>query len=344
MAPARSLSIGELAALRRLARVYRRLLLLAVPAALAGCQNTNDPLGPGAAAGADDTPVSSIELDTGAVAPASGSLAALTAPRIMFTSYRSGAGDIYRMDPAGNQVARITTSSDYEAAPAWSWDNKRIALVRPRKDNSDVLQSDIYIMNADGTQGHWARPYASSWPVTSPSWSLDGKRIAVVVAVQGNGYLGLIDVATGGITLIGGGIRGGDPSFDPTGKKIAYVAGFVSSLDQINADGTGHKVLLTGSGLGHPTWSPDGKRIAFNRQVNYDQEIYVKNLADGTVKRLTTSTGADMWPTWSPDGGKIAFSSFRSGKWQIWTMTSTGGSPTRITHTTNTEQMPAFSH
>jgi len=70
----------------------------------------------------------------------------------------------------------------------------------------------------------------------------------------------------------------------------------------------------------------------------------VKNLVDGTVKRLTTSTGADMWPSWSPDGAKIAFASFRSGKWQIWTMSSTGGSPTRITHTANTEQMPVFSH
>ncbi len=36
MAPAPSLPTGEIAALRRLARVYR-LLLLAVPAALAGC-------------------------------------------------------------------------------------------------------------------------------------------------------------------------------------------------------------------------------------------------------------------------------------------------------------------
>ncbi len=70
----------------------------------------------------------------------------------------------------------------------------------------------------------------------------------------------------------------------------------------------------------------------------------MKNVADGTLKRLTTSTGADMWPTWSPDGGKIAFSSFRSGKWQIWIMPSTGGSATRITHTSTTEQMAAFSH
>jgi Tol biopolymer transport system component len=337
-------SISQVAALRRLARVYRRMLLLAVPAALAGCQGAGDSVAPDAPAAADDISVRSAEIAPGEVAPASGSLAALTTPRIAFTSFRSGNGDIYRMDPSGNQVSRVTTSSAYERASAWSWDNKRIALVRLRKDNSDILRDDIFIMNADGTQGHWARPYASSWTVTSPSWSPDGTRILVTVGVQGNGYLGVIDVATGSIGFIGGGIAGGDPSYDPTGKKIVYVAGFVSTLEQINADGTGHKVLLTGAGLGHPTFSPDGKRIAFNRQVNYDQEIYVKNLVDGTVKRLTSSTDADTWPTWSPDGGKIAFSSFRSGKWQIWIMSSTGGSPTRITHTSYSEQMPAFSH
>ncbi len=326
MAPAPTRPTAEIAALRRLAAVYRRLLLLAVPAALAGCQDPGDSLGPGA-----DEAVQPVEL------------AALSTPRLAFTSARSGGGDIYLTDASGAPATRLTTSSAYERAPAWSWDNKRIALVRPRKDNSDVLHDDIYIINADGTGGHWARPYASSWLIISPSWSPDGKRIAVVVGIDGNGYLGYIDVATGSVAPLGGGIRGSDPSYDPTGKKIVYVT-LASSLDQINADGTGHKVLATGSGLGHPTFSPDGKRIAFNRQVNYDQEIYVKNVADGSVKRLTTSTGADMWPTWSPDGGKIAFSSFRSGKWQIWIMPSTGGSATRITHTSTTEQMAAFSH
>ena len=321
----------ELFALRRLADVYRRVLLLAVPAALAGCQDAGDSLGP-----SSDTGVEPVAL---AVAGS----AAFSTPRIAFTSYGSGAGDIYWTNSSGAAPTRLTTSSALEQAPAWSWDNKRIALVRPRKDNSDVLHQDIYIINADGTAGHWARPYASTWLVTSPSWSPDGKRIVVVVGIGGTGYLGYIDVATGSVTLLGGGIPGSDPSYDPTGTKIAYVT-FASSLDQINADGTGHKLLLKGSGMAHPTWAPDGKRIAFNQQVNYDQELFVKNLADGTLKRLTTSKDADVWATWSPDGGKIAFSSFRSGKWQIWIMPSAGGSATRITHTSVTEQMAAFSH
>jgi hypothetical protein len=125
--------------------VYRRLLLLAVPAALAGCQDAADSLGPAA-----DTPMQPVELAAGA------GVGALSTPRIAFTSMRSGGGDIYWTNPSGAPLTRLTKSSDYERAPAWSWDNKRIALVRPRKDASDAVHDDIYIINADGTGGHWA--------------------------------------------------------------------------------------------------------------------------------------------------------------------------------------------
>jgi hypothetical protein len=43
-------TITQVATLRRLARVYRRILVLAVPAALAGCQGASDTLAPDAAA------------------------------------------------------------------------------------------------------------------------------------------------------------------------------------------------------------------------------------------------------------------------------------------------------
>jgi WD40 repeat protein len=149
MAPALTRPTAEIAALRRLAAVYRRLLLLAVPAALAGCQDAGDSLGPAA-----DPAVPPVEL------------AALSTPRIAFTSARSGGGDIYLTDPTGTQPAtRLTTSSAYERAPAWSWDNKRMALVRPRKDNSDVLHDDIYVINATAPGG------TGPVPMPRPGWS-----------------------------------------------------------------------------------------------------------------------------------------------------------------------------
>ena len=117
--------------------------------------------------------------------------------------------------------------------------------------------------------------------------------------------------------------------------------------DRINADGSSHKTLVSSaSGVGEPAVSPDGKKIAFEKvSGGFNQDIYVRNLVDGTTTRLTTYSGADLQPCWSPDGSRIAFMSSRSGQYQIWTMNATtGGSLTRITHTSGGEQDPMWSH
>ena len=58
-----------------------------------------------------------------------------------------------------------------------------------------------------------------------------------------------------------------------------------------------------------PAWSPDGRQIAFESNLDGDCEIFVMN-ADGTnVRQLTHNTLWDEGPAWSPDGTKFAFSS-----------------------------------
>jgi TolB protein len=100
----------------------------------------------------------------------------------------------------------------------------------------------------------------------------------------------------------------------------------------------------SGSNIDGPAFSPDGKRIAFsNAASNGDQELFVKSLVDGSVKRLTYSTGDDLWPTWSPDS-KIVFGSTRNGRFQIWSVSDTGGSATRLSHNSYTEKTPAYSY
>jgi TolB protein len=337
------------------AKSAQSAVLLVVLAAVAGCGEDRDPMGP---------TVSEPEA-TGSIAPASAEPALLTAgsgPRILFSSARSGGIDIYRMAPDGTGLVRVTSFTGPDQMPAWSWSNSRIAMMRDRFDPVNGTHKDIYLMNADGTGKKWARPATVPYEVTDPSWSKDGSRIAVSVWLGGSRgglpglpYLAVITLASGTMSLVSNGVGAVGaftPSFDPTGKKIVYAGQNGGSLEVINADGTGHVTLIgvnRGSGMptgniGYPVYSPDGKRLAFaiNSVGNWD--LFVLNLSDGTAKRLTTNAADDVHPTWSADGTRIAFSSTRSGTSQVWTMPSNGGTQVRVTKTSVEEQSPAWSH
>jgi TolB protein len=60
-------------------------------------------------------------------------------------------------------------------------------------------------------------------------------------------------------------------------------------------------------------------------------EIYVLNLADQKLRRLTQNPAIDTEPAWSPDGREIIFTSDRSDRPQIYRMTAGGEKVTRIT-------------
>jgi len=143
-------------------------------------------------------------------------------------------------------------------------------------------------------------------------------------------------------------VQGREASYDPTGQKIIYVGSSNKTVDMV-VPGGGHSVLVASdTRVNDPTYSPDGKRIAYSRIATgtfNNLEIFVKTLASGVVTRLTNSGGYDGQPSWSPDGSRIAFASDRSGRGQIWTMSSsTGGSLLRITNSSRDDVEPAWSH
>jgi eukaryotic-like serine/threonine-protein kinase len=61
-----------------------------------------------------------------------------------------------------------------------------------------------------------------------------------------------------------------------------------------------------------PTWSPDGRSIAYVSDAAGNLDIYVQQTGSGQAIRVTDSAADDVQPAWSPDGSRIAFVSARA--------------------------------
>jgi Tol biopolymer transport system component len=65
--------------------------------------------------------------------------------------------------------------------------------------------------------------------------------------------------------------------------------------------------------------------VAVTLLVDNNVDIWLKDLPDGALTRLTTDPSADAFPIWSPDGNQIAFLSNRAGVSRIYVKRSNGG-------------------
>ncbi|MCW2641498.1 MAG: TolB-related protein, partial [Dactylosporangium sp.] len=239
--------------------------------------------------------------------------------RIAFTTTRfSPAGDVVTMPAGGGPVSRAVPAPWDSGQAAWAADSRRLAVVTHRDDPS----GDIVAV-AGGTVTVVAA--RAGLPESRPTWLGD----AVVYTDQANA--GASDVWTadpgGGERrdLTGRpGLSEHGPAFTADGLRLAYSAdqsGGGSRVMVADADGS-HAVPLSPAGTlagdrdVDPTWSPDGRMLAFTR-IRSDGEIssswiVVVRATDGQqVGRLPVPdylTGDDTQPAWSPDGSRIALS------------------------------------
>ena len=79
-----------------------------------------------------------------------------------------------------------------------------------------------------------------------------------------------------------------------------------------------------------PTWSPEGRTLAYQSNQSGNEDIWVTQVSGGEPVNLTADyEGDDSYPRWSPDGSQIAFRSQRDGG-GIYVMSALGGRPRRV--------------
>lgn len=146
-------------------------------------------------------------------------------------------------------------------------------------------------------------------------------------------------------------------AFSGSNGRVAFVR-FTFETDPeiftINADGS-NRVRLTrnGSGDTSPTWSSDGRWLAYECHVENGQvtgEICVMR-ADGSRKRqLTSGPSGSRYPSWSPDGRRLVYVRVVDKgtqeqpdiRYDLFTMRRDGTGRTRITTDERFKQMPQW--
>ncbi len=161
----------------------------------------------------------------------------------------------------------------------------------------------VYTLEIADFDGHHPRPlYRSAFPLMSPAWSHDGRKIAFVSFEKDRASINVVDVLS---------------------AKVQRLTQFPG----IN---------------GAPSWSPDGKTLALVLSKEGTPSIYTLDLADKHLIRLTASTGRDTEPVFAPDGRSVYFTSDRGGKPQIYKVHLATRQTERVTFVGNYNAKPSI--
>ncbi|MBA2290898.1 MAG: PD40 domain-containing protein [Gemmatimonadales bacterium] len=89
--------------------------------------------------------------------------------------------------------------------------------------------------------------------------------------------------------------------------------------------------------------SPDGKWLAFDSNVEGNQEIFVLPSGGGEARRVTRNSGDDFAPNFSGDASQITFHSTRNGNRDLYLINADGSGEQRVTSDSSESFNPAFS-
>lgn len=197
----------------------------------------------------------------------------------------------------------------------------KVVVIKP---TLEYPYCDLGIMETDGT-GYY--PILKHKYMKAPRWSLNGKKVVFICIKEKSESICIINANGTEFKEIYEGRKVFNPSFSPDSKQIVFVEG--KEIYSIHIDGT-NLTQLTNNGevkegntlikfwKDFPSWSPEGKKIAFwGKKSIYDSKgenlikdgkssLFVMNTDGSDMKRIALFQHSRMFcPYWSWDSKKI---------------------------------------
>ena len=242
----------------------------------------------------------------------------IAASRMLFISSKR----VHRVDSDGANLTAISPAGETALSPAWSPDGQRIAYTRFGEGKGAIV-----VQRLDGSERRTVPTTESQLNYTA-AFAPDGRTLAFSRSAEDGSTdiftVNLAEMRCARRLTVGRFADNLSPSFAPDGRRVAFVSTRAGppQVYSMSVEGTDQELLapfdygVSGSSNA-PEWSPDGASVAFHREVNRSQQIFILDVGSRRVRQLTSS-GRNEDPTWAPDGRHLAFVSDRSGRRQVW--------------------------
>jgi Tol biopolymer transport system component len=271
----------------------------------------------------------------------------------------SATGDVVIAGPSGENRRTVPNIGGGNGVStfAWSRDDKLIAFSRNNlqylvgENIGNIAPSSIWVVPSNG--GTPVRITDNTHLNTSPVWTPDGA-ILFVSSLGGNRdvYMQRIsgDLSKRGDPVrLTTGLNAHTISLDRSGSLLAYsvfstnaniwatpIPAAPVESPQLRQVTTGNQTVET-SGM-----SPDGQWMAYDSNLNGNQDIYKMPVAGGEAQQLTHNGVDNFSPQWSPDGRQIAFHTLVKGNRDIYLMDASGANPSPVAATPSEEAVPIW--
>jgi tricorn protease len=260
--------------------------------------------------------------------------------------YHGGLGqdiDIYDLD--NRKLTHVTDWPGKETFPMWSGKTIYFLADHDARERENIWAYD--------TVSHEFRQvtHYTDYDIDFPSLGAGGPGEAGIVFQQG-GKLHVLDIPSEklhdlDVTVPDDGTRTGPRYVDashvireqdmgqhtdydvaPNGNRLVFSArGDLFTLPAEHGN-TRNLTQTSNADEDHPSWSPDGKTIAYTTDISGEQQLAIRSAEGGPEKILTHfQNGYFYGPRWSPNGDRLAFS---DNGHRLWVVSVAGGEPQQI--------------